>query len=98
MKQLQNDAEFQSTINEGVVLVDFFATWCNPCKMLAMQLEQIKDYNIVKADIEELPIAVATYNIMSVPTLALFKDGQLVGKAHGFMPKEAVENWIESNL
>lgn len=99
MRELLNDAEFSEVVegSDGVVLVDFFATWCNPCKNLAIQLEQIEGLNIVKVDIEELPITTSTYGVQGLPTLALFKDGQMVGKTTGFMPKEAIINWVESN-
>lgn len=98
MKQLQNEAEFKEITNEGTVLVDFFATWCGPCKMLSPELERVESVNVVKVDIEELKEATAQHGIMSVPTLLLFKDGKAVARISGYLPKEAIEEWVASKI
>ncbi len=75
------------------VLVDFWATWCGPCKMIAPILEEIADENglkIAKVDVDECGDLAQQYGIMSIPTLMVFKDGQLVNKAIGAMPKENI--------
>ena len=85
---IANDNNFNEVVNEDFVLVDFFATWCGPCKMLSLVLDQIKDVKIVKVDVDESPNLCKQYAIMSVPTLMIFKDGKPVETLVGFMPKE----------
>lgn len=79
---------------KGIVLVDFYATWCPPCKMLAPVLEKVsnsrQDYKIVKIDIDQNPDKAAEYEVEVVPTLLLFKDGKLVNKSEGYIPEDAV--------
>lgn len=76
------------------VLVDFFATWCGPCKMLAPVMEElaaeISDTKIVKLDIDQSPEIAAEYGVMSIPTLILFRDGKPVKQTLGFLPKESL--------
>lgn len=94
-----NEDNFNDLINDEVVLVDFFAEWCGPCKMLAPVLEDLaRDRNnlkIVKVDVDLNSNLAKNYGIMSVPTLMLFKNGELVSTKHGFMPKEQITSWIE---
>lgn len=97
MKELQSDLEFAQLVEESnsVVLVDFMASWCNPCKNLSKELEQLKNINIVKVDIEKLPIVTEQYGIMGVPTLAIFKNGEMIDRITGYRPKEAIEEWVK---
>ena len=77
--------------NEGVAVVDFFATWCGPCKMQAPILEELAgevDYDIYTVDVDESNEIAAQYNINAVPSLLIFKDGVLKGNLIGFHPKE----------
>ena len=94
-----NESNFSDLTNHGLVLVDFFATWCGPCKMLGPVLEDLASdrsgVKIVKVDIDENEALARSYGIMSVPTLMLFKDGQLIDQKVGFMPKELLTKWIE---
>ncbi len=89
---------FNEQIKEGVVLVDFFATWCGPCKMQAPVLEELKedrsDVKVVKIDVDQETEIARLYGVMSIPTLILFKDGKEVAKNVGFMPKELLVQWI----
>ena len=89
---------FNEQIKEGVVLVDFFATWCGPCKMQAPVLEELKedrsDVKVVKIDVDHETEIARLYGVMSIPTLILFKDGKEVAKNVGFMPKELLVQWI----
>lgn len=95
MKQMNN---FNEQIKEGVVLVDFFATWCGPCKTQAPVLEELKedrsDVKVVKIDVDQETEIAREYGVMSIPTLILFKDGKEVAKNVGFMPKELLVQWI----
>ncbi len=97
-----SESSFTNDIKEGVVLVDFFATWCGPCKMLSPILEELaNDRNsikIVKMDVDENPNIAKEYGIMSVPTLILFKDGVEIAKQTGFLPKDSLQNWINEKI
>lgn len=93
------DADFDSKVESGVQLVDFWATWCGPCKMIAPVLEELAaDYegkaDILKLDVDENPSTAAKYEVMSIPTLIVFKDGQPVDKVVGFQPKENIASNI----
>ena len=87
-----NGNEFESTISSGVVLVDFFATWCGPCKMLSPEVE------IVKVDVDQDGDLAAQFGIMSVPTMIVFKDGQPVGKMQGYVPAPQLKEALEKML
>lgn len=96
-----NEANFDRLVSNKLVLVDFFATWCGPCKMLGPVLEQLAndrgEVEIVKIDVDENESLARRFGIMSVPTLILFKDGKIVDQKTGFMPKELLTRWIEEN-
>ena len=92
-----NEKDFEILVNKDLVLVDFFATWCGPCKMLGPVLESLENIDVVKIDVDECPDLARKYGIMSVPTLMLFSNGELKNKQSGFMPKEALEEWISEN-
>lgn len=80
---------------QGTVLVDFFATWCGPCKMLAPVLEKVADKHpdvkVVKVDVDQANALAAQYGVMGVPTMIVFKDGQIVNKAVGYKNEAGVE-------
>lgn len=96
-----NESNFQEMTGKGLVLVDFFATWCGPCRMLGPVLEDMANdrdsIDIVKVDIDESMNLARQFGIMSVPTLILFKDGQVVAKTSGFQPKESIQQFIDNN-
>ena len=98
IKHPKNTAEFESYIKEGLVLVDFFTTWCGPCKMIAPILEEIDEENqnisIVKVDAEELSEVSMRFAIQAVPTLILFKDGKVIDKTMGYQSKDALLEFI----
>lgn len=97
MAEIVKSADFKSKVLEAdkPVLVDFFATWCGPCKMLAPTIDTLskemegKAY-VYKVDIDESQDVAAAYRVSSVPTLILFKDGQPVKKTVGAQPKESL--------
>lgn len=89
--------------DENVVLVDFFATWCGPCKMLAPVLEELSQTyqgkaTIVKVDVDKEQELAGQYGVMSIPTMILFKNGEVVKQVVGFQPKPQIENLINSAL
>lgn len=98
-----SDQTFNQEISSGVVLVDFWATWCGPCKMIAPVLEELDaeigdKVKIAKLDVDNNPGTAAEYQVMSIPTLILFKDGQPIAKTAGYQPKEALVDFINSNI
>ena len=94
LKHIKDSAEFNNETAKGKVLVDFFATWCGPCKMLSPILEKVasehEDLTILKVDVDEVGDVAAQYGIRSIPTLILFEDGKAVDMKLGFMPEESV--------
>lgn len=101
--KIVNSAEFRDEIKNGVVLVDFFATWCGPCKMLAPVLEQVSEemagkVNVIKVDIDQSPDLADEFKIASVPTMMVFKDGVKVDMLVGFLPKDRITEVIKSHL
>ena len=96
-----NQNEFENLVASGVTLVDFFATWCGPCKMLSPVLEELASLrdsvSIVKIDIDENQALAQKYGIMSVPTLMLFENGKPIDTKVGFLPKPQLEAWINDH-
>ena len=85
------------------VLVDFFATWCGPCKTMAPILEQVAAQHsgklrIIKIDVDRNQAVAQQYRVQSIPTLILFKDGKPAATQVGALPKGRLKQWIESNL
>ena len=95
-----NKDNFDSLISDGVVVVDFFANWCGPCKMLGPVLEELSssrgNVKVVKIDVDEEEELARRFGVMSIPALYLFKDGQQVGNKVGFMSLSDLEEWINS--
>lgn len=94
--ELINEKEFNEEIAKDYILVDFFATWCGPCKMLAPTLEKL-DIEVLKVDVDKYPSLAEHYGVMSIPTLVLFKKGNLVDKKIGFVQLEELNEWITKN-
>jgi len=97
------DQTFSAETSSGLVLADFWATWCGPCKMIAPVLEELDaemgdKVKIVKLDVDENQETAAKYGVMSIPTLILFKDGEIVDKVIGYRPKEALQEVINNHL
>jgi len=92
-----SDSNFsQEVLNSSIpVAVDFWAEWCGPCRMLSPIVEQVSDelansVKICKLNVDENPVAAADYNVMSIPTIIIFKDGRVVDELVGLMPKQQI--------
>jgi thioredoxin 1 len=98
------DAAFQDEIKgETPVLVDFWAEWCGPCRMVAPVLEQIQaeqsgNLKIVKLNVDENQRTPAEFGVTGIPTMILFKDGEMVERLVGFMPKPVLLNKLQPHL
>jgi thioredoxin 1 len=99
------DATFEKDVLKasGPVVVDFWAEWCAPCRAIAPALEEISKslagkVKIVKLNVDENPSTAAKYGIMSIPTLMLFKGGQLASRQIGGVPKQKLEQWISGSV
>ena len=98
LKHINSVEEFDAGIKEKLVLVDFFATWCGPCKMLSPLLEELAnekpDLLILKIDVDEVGQLAARYGVQAIPTLMLFKEGQLVQTKLGYQNKNQLLAFI----
>ncbi|WP_409297328.1 thioredoxin [Peribacillus sp. SCS-26] len=96
------DQNFTDETGQGLVLADFWAPWCGPCKMIAPVLEELDaelgdKVKVVKLDVDENQETAGKYGVMSIPTLILFKNGEAVDKVVGFQPKEALADLINKH-
>lgn len=105
MATIINSDKFEDEVlnKDGVVLVDFFAEWCGPCKMVAPILEELSDelegkVEIFKIDVDSNPDVASEYGVMSIPTLILFKDGDAIDEMVGFQPKDSLKAAIEKHI
>ena len=100
IKHIENEKEFDEIIKQGKVLVDFFANWCGPCKMLAPNLEALDADpsfapQIVKVDVDENEDLAIRFNVQSIPSLFYFEDGKVKNQALGFMRKDQLVDFCK---
>lgn len=98
-----NTAEFDALLNEGkTVLVDFFATWCGPCKMLAPVLEEVApdypDVEFVKVDVDDEPDLARRYGISVIPTLFVIKNGEVTANTKGYLNADELRAFVDGGL
>lgn len=94
--------EFEEEVKSGVTVVDFFATWCGPCRAMGMILEELQennpDFHIVKVDVDESEALARKFGILSIPTIIIMQDGKMMEKHVGLMDGEDLENLVKSYL
>lgn len=95
-----NDAAFNEAVKSGTVVVDFWASWCGPCKMLGPVIEELSNElgdkaTFLKVNVDENPVTANVYRIASIPTVMVFKNGKLAETLIGFRPKAALKGVLE---
>ena len=96
-----NDVNFEAETKEGLCVVDFFAVWCGPCKILGPIMEnvqeELKDVKIFKVDVDENEQTAKNFGVMSIPTIVILKDGQEIGRHVGLMNYDSIIDWVKSH-
>jgi len=97
------DQTFSDEVKSGTVLVDFWAPWCGPCKMIAPVLEELDKeigdrVKIAKVNVDDNPESASRFGVMSIPTLIVFKNGEPVDKIIGFQPKDALKSVVSRHI
>jgi thioredoxin 1 len=93
-----NSTNFQEVIAKGTIILDFYAEWCAPCRMIGPVLEQISeeqsDIGVVKVDVDKNIELANQYGVKGIPALFVLKEGKTVAQRAGFMPKDALVEWV----
>ncbi len=92
------EENFNEELKKDRILVDFYATWCGPCKMLEPVMEKYdkeEDIEIIKVDVDKAPNLSSKYNVFSIPTLIIFENGKEVRRKTGFMTKDELKEWVK---
>ena len=96
---LENEQDFFELINNKLVLVDFYATWCGPCRMISPIIDKVAkettDLMVVKVDVDKYPNIATKYGIMSIPTLKVFKNGKEEKTSIGYIEKDAIKDLLK---
>ncbi|HBC96157.1 MAG TPA: thioredoxin [Clostridium sp.] len=99
------DSDFSNSVKDSVtpVVVDFWASWCGPCKMLSPVMEEVSNEmqgkaKFLKLNVDENPVTAAQFKISSIPTVMVFKDGNVVDKFVGFRPKNSIRDILEKHV
>lgn len=95
IKHLEKKEDFEPMINSSKILVDFYAEWCGPCKMLGPILEQVNEIDVLKINVDEFPDLAAKFGVMSIPTLILFVEGKEIKKEIGFKNLDEIKKMID---
>ena len=100
---INSEEQFNEVVKNGVTLVDFYASWCGPCKMLAPIIEEVaEEYSekikVCKVDVDNVEVLAYKYNVRSIPTLLYFKDGKLKEVEVGFKDKKAIVSNLDKYL
>ena len=104
MAQIATNTNFDGLLQDGrLVIVDFWAVWCGPCRMLSPILDEVEEemadkISVIKVNVDDADEIAMKYRIMNIPTLLFFKNGQLVDKTVGAMPKNVLVDKINANL